>query len=124
MMTFRFCETGDRRIFNACRAMLADLGVSIESPRMIVAAIKESRSLLRRHVDAVTLTEHPRGQVSVELPMKCSGYCGLGVILASAKLAFVLSELLKIRQPAESDRWRQAALAVCSSVPEAISASA
>ena len=39
MMTFRFCETGDRRIFNACRAMLADLGASIESPRMIVAAI-------------------------------------------------------------------------------------
>lgn len=124
MMTFRFCETGDRRILDACRAMLADLGIGAVSPRMTVAAIKESRSLLLRHVDAVALTEHPRGAVSVELPLKCSGYCGLGVILASAKLAFVLSELLKTRQPAESDRWRQAALAVCRSVPDAISASA
>lgn len=117
MMNMRFHETRNKRIYKGCRLMLSRLDVSVESARPIVAAMVESRRLLRRHVAAIPLRQLPHGIMSVDLPVRYYGYCRLGPILASAKLAFALSELLKPLRPAEAARWHEVALAICRSLP-------
>ena len=117
IVTYRFISTSDDSIAEACRFILDRLGTGPDDSDIVDEVVANTASVMRRHINAVTLTEQTGGLIAVDLPVRVIGYYGLGVALSSAKLAFALREILEPLLLEESRRWHEVALAICRSIP-------